>query len=87
MIATINTVNQKGAKVAKIATIQIENKNKLNQFPKNHSNSSKYLFLKATYLAESSSQVKLADWKFKKSKQCQSTSKLRKEKFYGIQKR
>ena len=54
MIATINTVNQKGAKVAKLATIQIENKNKLNQFPKNHLNSSKHLFLKATYSTESS---------------------------------
>ena len=59
MIATINTVNQKGATVAKVATVQIENKNKLNQFPKNHSNSSKSLFLKATYSTESSSQVLL----------------------------
>lgn len=59
MIATINTVNQKWATVAKYATVQIKNKNKLNQFPKNHLHSSKHLILKATYPTESSSQVLL----------------------------
>ena len=59
MIATINTVNRKGATVRKIRTVQIKNKNKLNQFPKNHLNSSKHLFLKAAYSTESSSRVLL----------------------------